>query len=169
MSPMYENILFCPDAPGLHVVAVDQPLLAEWILTWTDLYPDWAIRRIRGRKSQDDAQFFDEAGAALQFPYYFGENWDAFWDCIIDLTWLRAASFLVIIDRVDFLLKDSDRSFSTLMKILDAANGYWRGQSGYFGSEVRPVAFQTLLACSEDILASTLPRIEKAGVFFSQL
>lgn len=47
-----------------------------------------------------------EAGAALQFPYYFGENWDAFDECISDLSWLPSANTVVVLDSAHQLLTD---------------------------------------------------------------
>jgi hypothetical protein len=61
-----------------------------------------AVRFVRGRKAGTAPAFFDEAAAALQFPNYFGENWDAFHDCVDDLTWLHA-------DAVVLGLLDADR------------------------------------------------------------
>ena len=63
-------------------------------------------RVVRGRKATTAAAFFDEVSAALQFPYYFGENWDAFNDCLTDLSWLRAdAVVLFLADAVRLLDK----------------------------------------------------------------
>jgi hypothetical protein len=63
-----------------------------------------AVRLIRGRKCHTKQAFFDEVGAALQFPYYFGENWDAFDECINDLTWLPAQEYILIISNAEQLL-----------------------------------------------------------------
>jgi hypothetical protein len=32
---------------------------------------------------------------ALEFPDYFGENWDAFIDCLSDLTWTTAEEIVI--------------------------------------------------------------------------
>jgi hypothetical protein len=40
---------------------------------------------------------FDEIAAALQFPYYFGENWDAFEECLSEIDDVSQASGLVIV------------------------------------------------------------------------
>jgi len=45
------------------------------------------VRYLRGQKCTRKNNFFDEFAAALQFPYYFGQNWDAFDECINDLSW----------------------------------------------------------------------------------
>jgi hypothetical protein len=40
---------------------------------------------LAGELCRSDLQFFDEAGLALDFPSYFGRNWDAFDECFGDL------------------------------------------------------------------------------------
>ncbi|MEC3913139.1 barstar family protein [Nocardia sp. CDC160] len=48
--------------------------------------PDgYLSRELRGRKMRTVAGVFDEFAAAFQFPYYFGENKDAFDECLRDL------------------------------------------------------------------------------------
>jgi RNAse (barnase) inhibitor barstar len=124
---------------------------------------------VRGQKSHGDARFFDEASASLQFPYYFGENWDAFWECIIDLSWIGKPSFLVVFDRANLLLRDSKRGFSILLRILGQANEYWSRQRGDFGGDMRPVGFHALLACASDALPAVTRCVEATGVPFSLL
>src|SRR5438552_17320122 len=55
-----------------------------------------ACRVLRGHKCRTSDQLFDEFGAALQFPEYFGENWDALNDCLTDLAWLPAAEYPLV-------------------------------------------------------------------------
>src|SRR5437879_2485828 len=62
------------------------------------------VRVLRGQKMSTPAGLFDEFAAALQFPYYFGENWNAFDECINDLEWLRSSAYLLIIVNADQLL-----------------------------------------------------------------
>ncbi|MBL1075030.1 barstar family protein [Nocardia sp. 2] len=42
-------------------------------------------RELRGRKMRTVEGVYDEFAAAFQFPYYFGENKDAFDECLRDL------------------------------------------------------------------------------------
>ncbi|MFI6045183.1 barstar family protein [Nocardia sp. NPDC051321] len=45
----------------------------------------YLVRELRGTKMRTIARVFDEVAAALQFPYYFGQNKDAFDECLRDL------------------------------------------------------------------------------------
>lgn len=166
---MNDSILFSADGPGLHLMAIDESPLSDLMIGWTETQPECAIRRIRGHKSVDESRFFDEIAAALQFPYYFGENWDAVWECITDLSWIPQASFLLIMDRAGQLLHNSERGFSILMKIITDANEYWRGQRGDIGGEVQPVRLQGLLACSNEALPHLENRLVATRVPFSRL
>ena len=62
-------------------------------------------RSVRGAKATTKAHCFDEIAAALQFPFYFGENWDALHDCLSDLTWLHADTVLIAVIDSDRLLE----------------------------------------------------------------
>ncbi|MEE8888146.1 MAG: barstar family protein [Acidipropionibacterium acidipropionici] len=55
------------------------------------------VRFLRGTKCATIQGMFDEFSAALQFPYYVGENWPAFDECIADLDWLSHSQ-----DSLDF-------------------------------------------------------------------
>ena len=93
-------------------------------MAWNPAHLEWDVLRVRGNKSLDEAHFFDEVAAALQFPYYFGENWDAVWDCITDLNWLRGSSFLIVFDSAEHLLSQSDRGFTLLLRCLPTRMTY---------------------------------------------
>ncbi len=53
---------------------------------------------IRGKRCKTNADFLRESSAAFQFPAYFGENWNAWDECICDLDWLQFSSLALIID-----------------------------------------------------------------------
>jgi hypothetical protein len=56
-----------------------------------------AVRTIRGGKCRTKSGLLDEAAAALQFPCTFGANWDAFHDCLSDLSWLPTPVVIVVV------------------------------------------------------------------------
>jgi hypothetical protein len=69
--------------------------------------PTAAVRFLRGRKMRTVTALFDEVSAACQFPYYFGENWPAFSECLGDLSWLSSSSsVLIITDFCDVLAEE---------------------------------------------------------------
>lgn len=151
---------------------VDESTLCDLLLAWSRDHPEWAIVRVRGEKAQDDRQFFDECSAALQFPYYFGENWDAVWECIIDLGWVPRSHSLVVFDRSERLLQGSDHGFDILMRLLAAASEHLAARvtktiDGRLLEE--PTILRALLACSASDLPSVRCRIAGAEVPFTIL
>src|SRR5579885_3011720 len=65
-------------------------------------------RVLRGQKMRTAESLFDEVSAALQFPPYFGENWDALEECLADLEWLHTRDcVLVILNAANVLDRDS--------------------------------------------------------------
>jgi RNAse (barnase) inhibitor barstar len=145
--------LFNPDGPALSVLAATPHTVANYLMAWTRAHPQWDVLRVRGSKSSDEARFFDELAAALQFPYYFGENWNAVWDCITDLNWLEGSSFLIVFDSAEHLLSESDQGFQFLLEVLTDAHQRWHQETTDFGARGRqPIAFQSVLACDPDVV-----------------
>lgn len=162
--------LFNPDGPGIYVLAATPFTVANLLLAWMPAHPKWDILRVRGNKCADDSCFFDELSAALQFPFYFGENWDATWECITDLNWLRGSSFLIIFDSAEHLLSKSDRGFRILLEVLSDAHDRWHRETADFVAQGRrPIAFQSVLACDPEAVDSLTQRMDATNASFDVL
>lgn len=59
------------------------------------------VAYIRGGRCDTYQGFDREFSAALQFPDYYGENMNAFDECIADLEWLHAERVYVVIDQAE--------------------------------------------------------------------
>jgi hypothetical protein len=59
---------------------------------------------------------------ALDFPRWFGGNWDALEDCLTDLSWSSAAGHVLLIDGAGELPGDER---GILLDILCAAAAWW--------------------------------------------
>lgn len=81
------------------------------------------VRAVRGSKMRTEDQLFTEVSAALQFPYYFGENWPAFDECLADLEWLpRGSGFVFVVYEAEQVLADAPpRTFATFEKVVHRA------------------------------------------------
>lgn len=80
------------------------------------------VRFVRGRKANTRAGCFDEFAAALQFPPYFGANWDAFSDCLGDLAWLHADAVVVgVLDCGALLQSAAPEQLETFRQAAEAA------------------------------------------------
>ena len=68
-------------------------------------------------------------GAGLRFPDYYGVNWDAFEECIRDLSWLQEKN--VTIRHTDLPLADDAAAVKTYLAILKDAVGKWASESSH--------------------------------------
>src|SRR5687768_554120 len=66
---------------------------------------------------------FATLGDALDFPDWFGHNWDALQDCLKDLSW-RDAQVHVLLFSHDEKIPQAD--LGTLFEVLGAAAEFWR-------------------------------------------
>lgn len=67
--------------------------------------------------------------AALQFPSWFGRNWDALEDCLADLSWSKARGHVLLLENSE-ALSAADRG--SLTEILGMAASHWRGKNRSF-------------------------------------
>jgi hypothetical protein len=84
----------------------------------------------------------------LDFPDYFGHNWDALEECLADLEWLPAKGYVLLITDAGCVLPDDDEEYETFLEILrDAGEAWGSGQAGMGTRRATP--FHVLFAVSE--------------------
>jgi RNAse (barnase) inhibitor barstar len=93
--------LYCIDSEAL------APLLARAMAGGYD------VRHIDLKRETDKRALLDRLADALDFPTWFGHNWDALADCLGDLGWLPDAPGRV------FVFDGLDRSTSSAKTLLD--------------------------------------------------
>ena len=105
----------------LLLASLDDRQMAEAVMVWREA--GLTVRCVRGRKMSRFAGLMDEFSAALQFPYYFGENWSAFQECLGDMDWLPPGAGLVIVvtGASSVLTDDSPAELRTLVHTLVGA------------------------------------------------
>jgi RNAse (barnase) inhibitor barstar len=115
-----------PAKPLLHVLSATPADATDalWSLERSNV-ATVNVRFVRGRKARTAPAFFDEAAAALQFPYYFGENWDAFHDCLTDLAWLPASAVVVCLTEAVHVLENAPADASKFARVVETAVNYW--------------------------------------------
>lgn len=70
----------------------------------------------------DKAALLARLAAALQFPAWFGGNWDALEDCLSDLSWSPAQGHVLLIEGAGALPADER---GILADVLASAAEYW--------------------------------------------
>ena len=89
------------------------------------------------RSCADKATLLTIASAAFDFPHWFGHNWDAFFDCLVDLASARRATGCVIILRNAAAMREhAPEALDTALGILEDAAKVW---------ERRGVAMRTFI------------------------
>ncbi|SRR5713226_872652 len=164
--------LYNTDAPFLHVAQTSASEIANfaWSLTQHDSV-SVAVRFLRGRKMTTVSALFDEFVAALQFPPYFGENWDAFEECITDLSWLPADCYILVVTDADALLRHEPVSeLETFLTILQDAGDEWSHSTPPCDPERdQGVAFHSLLQAEESNAAELIAKLNSIGVLFDEV
>ena len=84
-----------------------------------------AVKVIRGWKCSNYEALHNEVAAALQFPNYYGENWNAMDECITDLDWMPADWYLIYVSTIEDVLPGDEGSFSIFLRILLDAGRAW--------------------------------------------
>lgn len=90
-----------------------------------ELGPSVLVVQLRGRKMTTEQNLYDELSAALQFPYYFGENWDALDECIADLSWFAFDAVVLCILEVNSVLEGAPQELAQFTSILSRAAEAW--------------------------------------------
>ncbi|MBA2253231.1 MAG: barstar family protein [Nitrospirales bacterium] len=107
--------------------------------------PGFVLRVFDGRKCHTKAGLLGEFARVLDFPSYFGKNWDAFEECLTDLQWLPAPGYLFVMTDAEQVLPDHDEEYETFIKILEESGKVWGSEQ-----DVRPeIPFHVLLAVAE--------------------
>lgn len=94
----------------------------------------YLVREVRGAKMPTVARLYDEFAAAFQFPAYFGENKDAFDECMRDLDDFlvdragEVAGYVVVVRDADELLRDQPRELAWFVEAMAFYAEHWRAR-----------------------------------------
>jgi len=76
--------------------------------------------------------FLKAAADVFRFPDYFGENWDALADCLIDLAWCKAKGYVILIENMESFTDMSPAEMGTACSIMEDAASHWKEQGTPF-------------------------------------
>jgi hypothetical protein len=79
-----------------------------------------------GGGAQQGSEMLDAVARGLRFPQWFGHNWDALTDSLLDMGWLPAAGYVVILDHCDGIHGRAEADFVALMQVFQEAADTWR-------------------------------------------
>ncbi|MBH0202258.1 MAG: barstar family protein [Nitrospira sp.] len=108
--------------------------------------PGFAVRIIQGKNCRTPSALFTEFARALDFPDYFGHNWDALEECLADFEWLHAKGYILLIHDADAVLPEDEEEYETLLEIFSDAGEAWsKGQT----AEGRSAPFHVCFVVTE--------------------
>jgi RNAse (barnase) inhibitor barstar len=109
-------------APGIDAVVLEEAAAAHGL----------DFIHIKLSEASDKACVLRTISEALGCPDYFGMNWDALYDCLTDMSWRPSPGYVLHFAGLKLQYRDSQSTGETLMRVLDAAAGYWRGKEVTF-------------------------------------
>ena len=87
----------------------------------------------------EKSEFLERTAAALEFPAWFGGNWDAFFDCLADLSWRPGRGHVLVFENTADMRRHAPEALDTAITILADAAVAWdeRGKAfrALIGSE----------------------------------
>ena len=84
--------------------------------------------RVDASAAATKAQMLGLLGRTLEFPSWFGRNWDALEDCLTDASWLGAHGVVAVVEGFGAYAKADPDGFAILLDIFKTSAEYWRGE-----------------------------------------
>lgn len=151
------------EPPYLHIVVTNEKMFGDYAYKTNFEERSLAVRVVRGKKMRQRESFFNEISAALQFPLYFGENWDALDESLADLGWLRGEGYILfVVNAIDVLNREPSGQFEIFLQILADIAPEWAKSD-------TPKPFHVVLHCSDGELDRLQQHFKAAGINTSLL
>lgn len=128
MNGRYADLL-AQTPPGLYrlLPPVDVLALVEGVAQL-----GWRLFRLDGRRTRNKTSFLNTAAETMSFPNYFGRNWDAFEECINDLSWAPARGYVLLYEHMWWFACEHPLAWRTARAILYDACRNWASQNTPF-------------------------------------
>ncbi len=152
--------LLTVNAPSMHLAIGEENDFDNTIYYSGQPPQNTVIRYLRGKRCMNDDKLFQEIAAALQFPWYFGNNWNALNECLRDLDWLEGSSYLILISQVDKIFINDDEGFRLIIKFLNIASEEWANQG---------IPFRVIFQCEENRVLEVRNRFSKLNLHLPEI
>jgi RNAse (barnase) inhibitor barstar len=98
----------------------------EQVLDHRAFPAEFVIAVLDGTDAATRSGFFQELARSLDFPDYFGRNWDAVYDCLTDFNWLPAAGYVLVLNGFDQFATNEAEQWNIALKVLREACASWQ-------------------------------------------
>ena len=96
----------------LHFVDADDESGAVWDAD----APDLTVFEIDGGSVHDKEQLLAAIARELEFPTYFGMNWDALDECLADMSWRPSGGYVLVLRCAEQLWRRNSRLVGSLVE-----------------------------------------------------
>ena len=134
----------------LVLVTDDEPAAADRAHVLRGRGPFVAI--VQGRRMRTGERMHHELAAAMQFPSYYGENSNAFFDCIRDLSWLGDVGLVLLVTDASQVLRNDEYGPETFWSALVDAREAWRHPVEQHFGRSEPAPYTVVLQDSQAAL-----------------
>lgn len=124
----------------------------------------WITRLVRGTKCNTTEKLFNEFSAVFQFPWYFGENWNAFEECINDLGWLNAEAYVLFISNSEALLELNMENLVTFLNIMKSTIVEWEQGRDLGAMKTSPTPFNIIFHSTEGNAQKVINTFQELGI-----
>jgi len=100
----------------------------------------YVVRQLDGNRMRTERQLFAEMAVVLNFPSYFGHNWNALDECLQDFAWLPAAGYILLISNASAILDNERKWANIFFDVIHAAGKVWSAAEP-------PKPFHAVLGC----------------------
>lgn len=87
-----------------------------------------AFYHLEGKKIEKKDQFLNHAAVAMKFPDHFGNNWDAFYDCLTDMESVDSSGYAIYFDHTDSFAQHHESQLETVIELFQDAVDFWKGE-----------------------------------------
>jgi RNAse (barnase) inhibitor barstar len=109
-----------------------------------------SVARVEARNARDKLAFLNAVAGALRFPDWFGQNWDAFYDCLTERAADPGGDLVIVFDDVSGFARVEPEEFAAAADALRDAAEYW---------DERGRRLIVLVGIEEPLLATELPEL----------
>ena len=79
-----------------------------------------------GTKITDRATLLQQFDTVMEFPEYFGHNWDALKDCLTELDGHEIDRYIISIDRLEQFTTNDPTQWTNFMDVCKSVIEYWQ-------------------------------------------
>lgn len=90
------------------------------------------VWRIDIGHAHNKSDFLDSLSKVLDFPKTFGKNWDAFADCLRDLSWVEGDGYVIVLEKSKQFCAAHRHEFDEAIGILGEAAEFWKTEGKPF-------------------------------------